>query len=484
MVSTTNIYNVTSNTTLSSNYNTYIVNATNSNITLTLPLITCNGINFVIYRNDSTSNSVTLNSSGSNVITTNSGFITNTINLSSQSVTNLQTYNNSWYFMIPTGVQGITGPTGPSVPFPPVPNPDYYKGRTNQLIPINVVSGITGNFGGIDTPGGTLTNPTNAITSVTIVTPPSFGTLTATGGVGSYTYRSDPRFTGLDQFMYKVTDSTGIMSKNNAICYVNILSLVPAGTGPSFSFCTDTSIYTSTNGVTGFLCTPSFPGGTGLTATSMNALAVNRDDNLLYYVLNNTSSANSGKIWAYDYVNNTEFLLVDANNSSAFGTTGIDFGFQSTTSGTYANYNYFIMVSNTSSYYIVNVNAYDPTTGGQTINSATKVSLGLTFQPIGLMMNPNTNRLIMAGFTGTSGTTGLISTFVPYTGSIIKSVSFSGPTGYILAPGVCSEIYAIANGTTSLLYINPSNASTSSTGSSFPPTGFTSATSYISPVPN
>jgi hypothetical protein len=377
---------------------------------------------------------------------------------------------------------GNPGPTGPSVPFPPTPNTDYYRGRTNQLIPINVVFGLSGNSGGIDTLGGTLSNPTNAITSVTILTGPSFGTLTATGGVGGYTYRSNPRFTGLDQFMYKVTDSTGVVSKQSATCYINIPSLPPGGSGPSFTFCTASSIYTVTNGVTGMLYTPTFPGGTGLTATSMNALAVNRDDNLLYYVLNNTSNLNFGKIWCYDYVNNTEFLLVDANNSSAFGATGINFGFQSLTSGTYANYNYFITVPNTSSYYIINLNAYDPTTSSQTINSVTKVSLssGLNLQTVGMMMNPNTNRLITTGLTGT---TGLMNTIVPYTGTIVKT-TVTGTTGYILAPGVCSEIYAIATGTSTLLYINPSTASTSSTGQSFPPNGFISATGYITPIPN
>jgi hypothetical protein len=214
----------------------------------------------------------------------------------------------------------------------------------------------------------------------------------------------------------------------------------------------------------------------------MNALAVNRDDNLLYYVLNNTSSSNFGKIWAYDYVNNSEFLLVDANNSSAFGTTGINFGFQSLTSGTYADYNYFITIPNTPSYYIINVAPYDPTSGGQSINNVAKVSLssGINLQTVGMLMNPNTNRLVT---TGLSGTTGTMNTFVPYTGSIVKTVNF-GNTGYILTPGVCSELYAIANGTTNLSYINPFNATVTSTGFAFPPTGFTSATSYTSPVPN
>lgn len=480
-MSLTTIVTVTANTTLSSNYNTYIVDATTSNITLTLPTIISNGTNFLIYRDDSSSNTVTINSSGSNTIKTNSGLTITSVTISTQSVTNIQSYNNSWYFMIPTGNRGLTGST---VPFPPNPNPDYYLGLTNQQIPINVVSGVSGNTGGVDTLGGSLTNPTNAIISVTIVTPPSFGTLTSTTGTtGSYIYQSNPRFTGLDEFMYTITDSTGINSKNNTTCYINIPSLPPSGTGPSFTFCTASSIYTCTNGVTGFLYTPTFPGSTGLTATSMNALAVNRDDNLLYYVLNNTSISNGGKIWAYDYVNNSEFLLVDANNSSLFGATGINFGFQSLTSGTYSNYNYFITLPNTPSYYIINVAPYSPSSGNQAINNVTNVSLsnGLNLQTVGMMMNPNTDRLITTGLTGA---TGIMNTFIPYTGSIIKSTSFTGGTGYILTPGVCSEICAIANGTTNLSYINPSNATITATSFSFPPTGFTSATGYISPVPN
>src|SRR5438105_12146988 len=89
----------------------------------------------------------------------------------------------------------------------PVANDDFYRIRTNELLSGNVVTGIGGNSGGVDTNGGFAFPYTNAIQSITIVTSPRQGVLTVTGTTGAFTYRSNPRYVGLDYFTYFIVDS-------------------------------------------------------------------------------------------------------------------------------------------------------------------------------------------------------------------------------------------------------------------------------------
>jgi hypothetical protein len=423
MTEATSITMVTSNTNISSLYRTYLVNASSSNITLTLPVINTNGINYNINRYDFTLNTVTLSSTGGNFIVLNSGLTATSVSL--QGLNNVQSYGSAWYLLTGTGPTGPTGSNNAGI-FPPVPNNNYYSGRTNELININVVTGAT--------LGGALINPSNAITSVSVVTSPLYGTLTATGGTGSFTYRSNPRFVGQDRFMYQVTDSTGIVSKNTAMCIIDILSEAPSNTGPNFIYCTSDSnnIIQYNNGVTGILFSATFPGFVGTSPTGINNLATNRDDNLIYYTANNGGTAgNFGKIYAYDYVNNKQFLLTNANSGTVFPRSGsLNF---SSGGATYYGQMLYMGASggiggtgSTGGYYQINVGAYNPVTTTQTITSALYIIDKLSVNYGDLAWNHVGNNLVVAG-TGSTGPA--LITLDSYTGVVYNNVSMTGITG-------------------------------------------------------
>lgn len=476
MSNSTTIVNVTANTTMSSLYDVYLVNASASNITLTLPLITCNGTNYNINRYDFTLNTLTLSATGSNFITINSGVTATSVSLNG--LNTVESYNNSWYLLTGSGPTGPTGPTTQGI-FPPVPNNDYYSGRTNEIININVINGVTGNTGGAATLGGALTNPTNAINSVTIVTSPLYGTLTASGTTGLYTYRSNPRFVGQDQFMYKITDSTGVVSKNTATCIIDVLSLAPSGTGLNCVYGTTDSnnIIQYTSGTTGLLFTATFPGFTGTAPTGTNNLATNRDDNLIYYTANNGGTAsNFGKIYAYDYVNSQQFLLTNANSGTIFPTPGaINF---SSGGATYFGQMLYMGASggigsptggasSTGGYYQINVGAYNPTTISQTITAVAFITDKLAVSYGDLAWNHVDDTIVIAG-TGTINPQ--LVTLDPYSGFVYNNVSMTGGTGLVGDLSItCSNnnIIYLADSAGVITTCNLSNGSV--TGTNFSP---------------
>lgn len=190
--------------------------------------------------------------------------------------------------------------------YPVLARDDRYYCRTNESIPINVVSGVTGNTGGADI---------GTIASVTIVKNVTRGTLTATGSTGNYNYRSYPSLTGIDCFMYTVTDTNGVVSKNRGLVEINIVSTQvnpnAGGTGTDAFFAGGTGIYYTQGGVQTLIYTPTYsPFAPGNKNTSM--LATNRTDNLFYYMPANNNGS-EGIIFAYDYVNGIEFNIGDLN---------------------------------------------------------------------------------------------------------------------------------------------------------------------------
>ncbi len=270
----------------------------------------------------------------------------------------------------PTGDQGTVGPTGNSGPigdtiFPPVPNNDYYRTMTNKFINIDVISGVTGNTAGIDTFGGSLVNPTNGIMMINILKDVSHGTLINTG-LGSYTYHSDSGFTGLDYFVYNVTDSTGVVSKNTATCRISVEMNEPTGSQPSLtaSLVNEEDIYIIENGNQTALVLAQFPGAVASSGGGINSIAVNREDNLIYYTMNAaTSFSDRGKIFAYDYANDQFFLLVD---------TSVDLR---RAGGTYFGRSIYMGIDGLNPNYIrVTVGRYDPTVPSQYVASIQRMT--------------------------------------------------------------------------------------------------------------
>lgn len=96
MVQTAYINSTSSNTTMSQNYDTYIINASSGNITMTLPNITADGIQFLLRREDTSANTVTIIGTGGQLITTPSGTFTS-INVSYASDACMHSISGGWY---------------------------------------------------------------------------------------------------------------------------------------------------------------------------------------------------------------------------------------------------------------------------------------------------------------------------------------------------------------------------------------------------
>lgn len=97
MVKLSDIDIITTNTVLSTSQDTYLVDASSNNITITLPLITTEGIYYKIIRIDISTNIVIIQGSVPNLITENTSLSSASINLFIQKSIELQSNSNTWY---------------------------------------------------------------------------------------------------------------------------------------------------------------------------------------------------------------------------------------------------------------------------------------------------------------------------------------------------------------------------------------------------
>ena len=236
------------------------------------------------------------------------------------------------------GLPGSTGPQGISGQFPPFPNDDLVSMRPNQPVSVNVVTavstnpgfgpsspgpapptGFTGVSGMPDTPGSDITSLLNIhpIVTVTTVKTTANGTLTQAGF--TYSYTPNPRFVGIDHFSYNVTDSSGITSKTSAMGIFNIVSVPPSGLGPRFLYATTTtpgSVYQYTGTAPPNTFTETLLFTSTLGSTTINCLATNRDDSLIYWC--DSTGGTPANIYAYDYIAGHQFTLITASNANGF----------------------------------------------------------------------------------------------------------------------------------------------------------------------
>jgi hypothetical protein len=402
-----------------------------------------------------------------NLILRNATNFTTNLSSSSSMASNLQivlppTAGASGNFLQTNGA-GVTSWSGGLV-FPPVPNNDIYRGRTNEIITINVLVGVGGNTGGTDTLGGSLSAPSLAITTVTIVTNVKYGTLTNTG-LGTYTYQSFPRYIGLDSFYYKITDSSGVESKNSAKCTISIESNAPILStgivGPYFIYGSTNSdnIRQYNNGTDTVLFVATYPGYAS-PPVGTNAIATNRDDNLIYYVSNNASVANQGRIYAYDYINAYTFLLTDAKANSLFvGNASINFN------GTGAVYNnqylYIMQIGSASTiYYAISLNPYVYTspTGTQTISSVTQITIANSIQFVDMGWDYLTKKLVLMGNDNTTPANTRITIVDTLSGLTLRSTTVTGTTNRKLTMGPDMVFYSLRNGSAVVNNVNVYNS--------------------------
>ena len=94
MVGLSNIAYISSDATVSDFNNVYLVDATKGSSTITLPLITCDGMNYEFTREDTTSNIVTIAATTPNTIYQNT-LVSGTVLLMTSII--IQSYQNNWY---------------------------------------------------------------------------------------------------------------------------------------------------------------------------------------------------------------------------------------------------------------------------------------------------------------------------------------------------------------------------------------------------
>jgi hypothetical protein len=126
MVFTTNIISITTNTTLSTMFDVYIVNASGGNIIITLPTITCDGMQYKLKRTDNTpANTVTIQGTGGQTIDGVTTFLLNSL-----SCCEIQSFTSVWY--ITQNSQLVTGLT------------TYYNAYRNTGASVTISTTATG----------------------------------------------------------------------------------------------------------------------------------------------------------------------------------------------------------------------------------------------------------------------------------------------------------------------------------------------------
>jgi hypothetical protein len=105
MVRSSDVTYITKSTTLSLNADTYIINAVNSSVTITLPLILADGMNYRLIRIDTSANLVTIQPTNPNQIISNIGNgttgsnLTGNVTLNKNSSMGTESYHSNWYII-------------------------------------------------------------------------------------------------------------------------------------------------------------------------------------------------------------------------------------------------------------------------------------------------------------------------------------------------------------------------------------------------
>lgn len=390
-------------------------------------------------------------------------------------------------YILQTDGAGNASWTPSSATFAPVPNDDYYRGRTNEIIPINVLVGVAGNTGGTDTLGGSLSGPTNAITDVTIVTPVKYGTLTSGATLGGYTYQSFPRTTGIDRFYYTITDSAGVTSKNSAMCTISIESNPPMGpsgfTGPYFLYSSTASndVIQYNDGITSTIFTASFPGYTGGSLTGVCALATNRDDNLIYYCAVGATATQSGFIYAYDYINNFEFKLLDARATGFTQAANINFN----RAGAVYNQKYLYIPqigTGGTSFYEVNLSPYTYIGGAGTqgLIFTTQVNFTNSILLPQVCYDETSAKLVFCGNDSVTPTSNRITVVNPSTGTQLRTNTIASQPNRKIVIGPDNVFYTVAAGAATVKALNVYAGLTSGTYTDISTTSVASLGQYLS----
>lgn len=443
MVFNNNVTYATQSIPLDINYNVYFVNATGGNLIYTLPNITCDGINFLLTRNDSNNTStVTINVGDASSIFYNAAAGTGSIQLSTLSSIIIESYNANWYvsqfsvgptgptgatgttgpigFTGPTGFTGNTGVTGPTgMSLQPIANVDYLSLGMAQTGSISVTSNDY-------VPAG--------VASIAIIAPPNpnyEGTASVTGS--NILFIPAPRFTSTSIFGYSLTDNNGLTA--SAAIKINI-NLSYSGTAAGGN----TGLYyiagaTASSNINSINVISGATSAAFTLPTATTAFASNLNDALIYYTGLSGSTVTS--INAYDIVLGTGFVVI---GTGATGPTSL-LGALGLTAG-----------------YTISGLAYDQTNNFlYTIPGTGTVISQIAMRPYNRYITPGQQTFVSVpltitgtGMSGTSNWNGAI--VEPETGYIYATVSNTG-TNYVLK--ITPQNYSVLFGLTGLTGSSP-----------------------------
>ena len=289
------------------------------------------------------------------------------------------------------------------------------------------------------------------LTSVVILkTADRTSTPVTVSAAGVATYTADTRYTGSDTFSYTIDDTSGNTSRNIGTVNVQIASNKPATADPRFIYSSGPEVFEFNGGVSTSIFTVAAP------ATVINALATNRDDNLIYF-------AEGTAIYAYDYIAGTQFTVIaDITADARFtGATSLSSG-----GATYINGVYYLVGDGaTTGYYRITMTKYVPGSFAQGIRDVTFLvwSDGLTRDMGDIQIDCISRSLIIiAGAGGTSALT--VSTVDADSGQVLRVAPI--PANNQIAMG-CDGVLYVADAVGTVNSIN-ANTGAYNTGNAFP----------------
>ncbi|MDB4769492.1 Ig-like domain-containing protein [bacterium] len=263
------------------------------------------------------------------------------------------------------------------------------------------------------------TNPIDPAT-VVITRQPEHSSNTIVSAAGIITYIADTRFTGRDSFSYEVDDTLGNTSRNIATVDVQVRCDPPATVEPRFIYGGGNSIFAYNGGVVTTIHNAVAP------STLVNALATNRDDNLIYW-------AEGFTIFAYDVIANTQFTVIaNASTDPRFTFSG-DENFSSG-GATYHGGVYYLCGSANAGgpinhYYRLVMGTYIPGSLSQAILNVTRVlfSDGLARDMGDLQYDRQAKTLIISGGVSSDGAASrTFSIFDPTSGELLELIPRAG----------------------------------------------------------
>ena len=179
----------------------------------------------------------------------------------------------------------------------------------------------------------------------------------------------------------------------------------------------------------------------------VGTLATNRDDNLIYYCASDATGPNIGRIYAHDYVNNYDFLLVDALSDPRFN-SAVNF----TLSGAaYSNSMLYIAQNGTGGTGIYKLAlapySYTAGVGVQQVRGVMYSNLTNTLSQPRLTWDPMSMRLLAVGNTGS---TGRMTLFYSSVGLELYSITGAFLADRNITIGPDAVFYTVAAGSTAV----------------------------------